>query len=306
MSSSKLRVFVALAADIVIAITKFIAAFITHSSAMTAEGIHSLIDSVNEILLLVGIRKSRKPADENRPFGYGKELYFWSFIVSMLLFFMGGTVSFFQGFLHLRHPVKLTNLSWNYMVLGIAFLFNTLSLIPPLKAFNKERGNKTLWRTLIQSRDPSTFVVLLEDIAGLLGVVVAFLGIWLGHVLNNPYLDGIASLVIGLILTAISILLTIENKSLLMGEPESKKTLKEIVQMTEEDESVVKVVRHFSMQMAPDEVILQLIAVFEDGLTTKQITEAIERIEKGIRQRFPRMKQIFIEPGTLKKRRVQP
>jgi divalent metal cation (Fe/Co/Zn/Cd) transporter len=136
---------------------------------------------------------------------------------------------------------------------------------------------------------------------GLLGVVVAFLGVLLGELLNNPYCDGVATLTIGCILTAISVLLTIENKSLLMGETESKKTLKEIVQIAESDEAIVKVVRHFSMHMAPEEVVLQLIAVFKEELTTEQITDAIERIQKKIQKRFPRIKQIFIEPGTLKK-----
>src|SRR5215831_26998 len=138
MSSSKRTVYIALSADLVIAVTKFIAAFITHSSAMVSEGIHSVIDSTNSILLLIGIRKSKKPADEKRPFGYGKELYFWSFMVSILLFFSGGIVSFYQGILHLKNPENLTDVFWNYIVLGVAFVFNVISLINPLKSFNEE------------------------------------------------------------------------------------------------------------------------------------------------------------------------
>jgi cation diffusion facilitator family transporter len=301
MSSAKRTVYIALSADLIIAITKFIAAFITHSSAMVSEGIHSLIDSLNSILLLIGIRKSKKPADEKRPFGYGKELYFWSFMVSILLFFTGGIVSFYQGILHLEHPEDLTDVFWNYIVLGLAFGFNVISLSTPLKTFNEERKSKSFWIALRQSKDPSVFVVMLEDIAGLLGIVVAFLGILLTHVFNNPIYDGIATLVISFILAAISIVLTIENKSLLIGETESKKTLKEIVQITEDDDAIVKVLRNYSMHLAPEDVILQLVAVFRNGLTTREITDAINRIQQKIHERFPRIKQIFIEPAQEKR-----
>jgi cation diffusion facilitator family transporter len=187
MAASKRTVYIALSADVVIAITKFIAAFFSHSSAMISEGIHSTIDSVTQILLLVGIKKSRKPADEQRPFGYGKELYFWSFVVSMMLFFTGGVVSFYTGIIHLQHPAKFGNLTWNYVVLGVAFVFNCVSIIQPIKAFNQERKDNSVWDALKKSKDPATFVVLLEDFAGLLGVLIAFSGIFLGHLFGKPY-----------------------------------------------------------------------------------------------------------------------
>jgi cation diffusion facilitator family transporter len=246
-TSSKFAIYVALLADFAIAATKFAAAIITGSSAMMSEGVHSLVDTVNEILLLVGIKSSKKPADENRPFGYGKELYFWSFIVSLLIFSLGGCISFYEGVMHLRHPSPIENVLWNYIVLAIAFVFNTFSFIAAMKAFNKQRREESFWEAVAVSKDPTTFVVLFEDAAGLLGIVVAFLGVYLGHLYNNPFFDGIASIVIGIILIAISVLLVRESRSLLMGEPASKKALSEIIKITESDPSVIKVLRHYSM-----------------------------------------------------------
>jgi cation diffusion facilitator family transporter len=299
MASSKVAIYTALIADLAIGIIKFAAAIITRSSAMMSEGIHSLVDTVNEILLLIGIKNSQKPADENRPFGYGKELYFWSFIVSLLIFSLGGCISIYEGIIQLRHPVFIENVSWSYIVLAVAFAFNTFSLIIAMKAFNRQRRESPFWEAITVSKDPATFVVLFEDAAGLLGVIVAFLGVYLGHLYNNSSFDGIASIVIGVILIAVSVLLVRESRSLLMGEPASKETLDEIIRITEDDPSVSKVLRHYSMYMAPEEVVLQLSTVFKDTLTTKEITAAIDRVEQQIQEKFPRIKQIFIEPAKM-------
>jgi cation diffusion facilitator family transporter len=175
---NKASIFIALSADIAIAVTKFIAAIVTSSSAMISEGIHSLIDSMNEVFLLLGLQQSKKPADEERPFGYGKELYFWSFIVSMLIFILGGGISLYEGINRLINPQPITNVWWNYIVLAVAFVFNLLSSITAYKVFNKDRGDQTFWDSFTGSKDPSTFVVLFEDVAGILGIVVAFVGIF--------------------------------------------------------------------------------------------------------------------------------
>ena len=299
MVSSKFAIYIALMADLAIAITKFVAAVITGSSAMTSEGVHSLVDTVNEILLLVGIKSSRKPADENRPFGYGKELYFWSFIVSLLIFSLGGCISFYEGIIHLLHPEPIENVLWNYIVLAIAFVFNTFSFIAAMKSFNRQRREENFWEAVAVSKDPTTFVVLFEDAAGLLGVVVAFIGVFLGHLYNNPFFDGGASIVIGIILIAISVLLVRESRSLLMGEPASEKALNEIIRITESDPAIQKVLRHYSMFMSPEEVVLQLSTVFKDDITAKEITKAISRVEQKIQEKFPRVKQIFIEPADI-------
>lgn len=294
---SKLFIYVALAADIAIAITKFIAAAATGSSAMISEGIHSIIDSVNQLLLLFGIKRSKKKADAKRPFGYGKELYFWSFIVSLLLFSIGGCISFYQGILRLKRPALAEDQTWNYIVLGVSFIFTAITAAVTLKKFNKQRGELNFFEAVKVSKDPSVFIVLLGDFGDLIGLVIAFLGVFFGHIFHNPYYDGIASMIIGVFLIMISLLLVKESKSLVIGESINKKTMRQIIALTKEDEAIVKVKRHFSIYMSPEEVVLQLIAVFKKDLTTGEITEAIKRISKSIEHKFPRIKQIYIEPA---------
>jgi len=293
---SRLFLYVSLAVDISIAISKFVAAAITGSSSMISEGIHSIIDAVSQVLLIWGIKTSKRSADADRPFGYGKELYFWSFIVSLLIFILGGCISFYEGYTRLQKPMAEGDVGWNYLILGIAFLFNLVSMVSALNAFNLQRGNTSFWRAVVATKDPSTIIVLLGDFGDLIGLFIAFLGVFLGHLLNNPYYDGIASMLIGLVMIGISGFLIRESKSLLMGEPTSRKTLRKVILLAEADSAVVKVKKHFSTYLAPEEILLQLNTVFKDGLTTHQITDAIERITKIIQKEFPRMKQIFIEP----------
>jgi cation diffusion facilitator family transporter len=299
MAASKLPIYAALGANLAIAIAKFVAAIVTGSSAMISEGIHSLVDTANEILLLLGISQSKKPPDEERPFGYGKELYFWAFIVSILIFGLGGGISFYEGITHLQHPSEITDPLWNYIVLGFAFIFDGISFITALREFNRQRGQLAFWAAVKRSKDPSTFVVLFEDAADLLGLIVAFLGVFLGHFFKNPYFDGVASIVIGLILTAISLLLARESRSLLMGESADSKILDAVTAIAAEDKTVVKVTRPLSMYMAPEEIFMFLTIAFSKDLSTSEITSAIERIRGEIQKRFPVIKRIFIEPRAI-------
>jgi cation diffusion facilitator family transporter len=294
---SRLFIYVSLAVDLLIAASKFIAAGITGSSSMISEAIHSVIDAISQLLLIWGIKTSKKKPDEARPFGYGKELYFWSFVVSLVIFLLGGCISFYEGILRFSNPEFKGNPNWSYAILAIAFVFNAISLFTALKAFNKERGNIPFVKAVLDSKNPTTFIVVLGDVADLLGLFIAFLGVYLGRLFHNPHYDGIAAMIIGLILIAISLLLVRESKSLLMGETTSRTTMRKIVAIAEADEAILKVKKHFSMYMAPEEVLLQLVAVFKKGLTTEQITSAIERISKGIKTEFPRIRQIFIEPA---------
>jgi len=296
---SRYFIYVSLAVDTLIAIFKFIAAAATGSSSMIAEGIHSIIDSISQLLLIWGVKISEKKPDDARPFGYGRELYFWSFIVSLIIFIVGGCISFYEGYLRYQHPYAEGNAVWSYAVLIVAFLFTSVSLYNVVKAFNKERGRMALWKAITQSKDPSIFITLLGDVGDIAGLVIAFLGIALGRYFHNPHLDGIASIAIGVMLIIISLILVRESKSLLMGETTSKKTLRRIVTIIEADESVIKVKRHFSMYLAPEEVILQVNTVFKENLHTGQITDAIQRIIKSIKAEFPRIKQIFIEPVSM-------
>jgi cation diffusion facilitator family transporter len=264
--NSKVFIYISLAVDLLIAASKFTAAAFTGSSSMVSEGIHSIIDAVSQVLLIWGIKTSTRKADLSRPFGYGKELYFWSFIVSLMIFVLGGCVSVYQGVIRIQHPVSDDNAVWDYSVLGIAFIFTSISLYSAAREFNKQRGTIYFWKAVVQTKDPSTIIVLLGDVGDMLGLIVAFLGVFLGHYYNNPYYDSIASILIGLILIAISGLLVRESKSLLLGESTSRKTLKRVVEIAQADEAVIKVKRHFSTYMSPEEVLLQLNTVFKDNL----------------------------------------
>jgi cation diffusion facilitator family transporter len=293
---SKAFLYIALATDILIAITKFVVGGITRSSAMISEAVHSVIDAISQVLLIWGVAISKKKADDERPFGYGRELYFWSFIVSLIIFSMGGCISFYEGILRIKSPAAGKNETWNYIVLGVSFLFTAVSVYASLKAFNRQRGEAPFWKSVTRSKDPSVFIVLLGDLGDMACLAIAFTGIWLGHVFNNPYYDGGASILIGVILILISLLLVRESRSLLMGETVRKATVKEIAAITESDPSIVKVKKQLSIYLSPEEIILQMTAVFKQDLTTSQITDSITNIIQAIQQKFPLIKQIFIEP----------
>ena len=205
-------------------------------------------------------------------------------------------LSVYQGVLRLEHPVLDDNQAWDYAVLAIAFIFTSISLRAATKEFNRQRGKVFFWKAIIQTRDPSTIIVLLGDVGDMLGLLVAFFGVFLGRLYHSPYYDAAASVLIGIILITISAVLVRESKSLLLGESTSRKTLRKVIMLAQADEAVVKVKKHFSTYMSPEEVLLQLNTVFKDDLTTRQITDAIERITSAIQKDFPRFKQIFIEP----------
>ncbi|MFI5163441.1 MAG: cation diffusion facilitator family transporter [Sphingobacteriales bacterium] len=293
---SRSFLLVALIVDILIALSKFVAAGFTGSSSMLSEGIHSVIDGVSQLMLIWGVKSSNRKADEIRPFGYGKELYFWAFMVSLVIFILGGCISFYEGLMQLKKPEFNQSQTWNYVILAIAFVFNMVSMVTALKAFNKHRGRKPFFEEIMDSKDPSIFIALLGDAGDLICLIVAFMGVCLGHLFNNPYYDGAASMAIGVVMILISLLLVRESKSLLMGEPTSRRTLRKVTALAEADSAVIKVKKHFSTYMGPEEILLQLNTVFEPNLSTKEITDAIERITKSIQAKFPRMKQIFMEP----------
>jgi len=298
VASNNIAVYSALFANLAIAVVKFIAAGITGSSAMVSEGIHSVVDTGNEVLLLLGIHKSKRPADTKRPFGYGKDLYFWSFIVSLLIFGVGAGVSFYEGIMHLLHPTVIKDPFWNYVVLAFALVFDGISFVIALRQFNKERGTTSFWQAVRKSKDPTNFVVLFEDAADVCGLLVAFAGVFLGHYLQNPYYDGAASIVIGCILTAVSVVLARESYSLLMGETASPEVLEHVVQLATGDQNIVRVEQPLSMFLGPEEIVLVLYAVFPPQLTTADITETIERLKQKINTEYPFFKRIFITPSA--------
>jgi cation diffusion facilitator family transporter len=296
MVKNKASIYSALVADILIAATKFIAGAYTNSSSMISEGIHSLVDTINQVLLLYGLKRSRKPADNLRPFGYGKELYFWSFIVSILIFGLGGGLSIYQGILHIRHAEPLGNPTWNYAVLGFSLIFDGGSFLIAIKEFNKARGELSFWKAIIQSKDPSSFLVLFEDGAAVLGLFIVFILMVLNDAYNMPALDGVASILVGLLLVFASVILARESRSLLMGEGIAPETQKKIKALAEKDPSVLKVGSILSTYEAPEEVVLMLIVYFKPDLDTDEITDAIERVRKAIKEDFTRIEFVIIQP----------
>lgn len=299
VSESRTAIFAAIAGNLAIAATKFVAAAFTGSSAMLSEGIHSLVDTGNGGLLLLGVRKSQKPPDAMHPFGYGKELYFWSLIVAILIFALGGGMSVYEGVTHIAHPHQMKDPTWNYVVLGFAIIFESISLYFALKAFRKEMGNQGVWRTVHTSKDPTTFTILFEDTAALLGLLVAFVGIFLGHQLNNPYLDGVASITIGAILGIVAGFLAYESKGLLIGEGVNPQALESIGAIAMTDPAVAEVRKALTMHFGPHDVLLTLDIRFQKELTAAEIAAAVDHLEEKIRDQHPEIKHIFIEAKSL-------
>jgi cation diffusion facilitator family transporter len=298
--SSPRAVYAAIAGNGGIAITKFVAAFFTGSSAMLAEGIHSLVDTGNGALILLGLRRSRKPADAAHPFGHGKELYFWTLIVAILIFAVGGGVSLYEGIERLRHPVPVENPGWAYGVLTVAMLFEGYAWSVAYREFRQERAGRTWLRALRASKDPTTFTVLFEDSAAMLGLVVAFFGVYLGDALGNPYFDGAASVVIGVILAAVAVFLAVESKGLLIGEAVDPVVLESVQSIATADPCVRRVVRPLTMHFGPHEVLLTLELEFEHGPSAAEAAAAVERIDRAIRGRHPEIRHIFIEAQSLR------
>ncbi|MBC7570482.1 MAG: cation transporter [Spirosoma sp.] len=296
MASSNTALYTALAANIGIAATKFIAASVTGSSAMVSEGIHSLVDSGNEVLLLMGIKRSQQPPDEKRPFGYGREQYFWSYVVALLIFAVGGGVSFYEGVTHILEPEPISDPFWNYIVLGIALVLDGYSLIVAWRAFSAQRGGQSFWKAIKTSKDPTTFTVLFEDGSDVLGLLIAFFGVFLGHELNNPYFDGGASILIGLLLVAVSVVLARESKSLLMGEGVDAETQQQLIKLAEADPAVQNVIRTATIYLGPQEITMVQDIVFQEDMTTAEISAAIQRMHRSIQAQFSAIKHPYTQP----------
>lgn len=301
--SDKKTIFAAIGANLAIAITKFIAASITGSSAMLSEGIHSVVDTGNELVLLYGIRRSQRPADENHPFGHGQELYFWTLIVAILIFAVGGGMSIYEGITHLVQPHPIENPTWNYIVLGVAILFEGASWLIAFKAFAPSVGEQNLWQAVRSSKDPTIFTVLFEDTAALLGLVIALLGVFFGQFLNNPYLDGVASIAIGIVLAVVAVLLAYESRGLLVGEAANRQTVEQVRQLAKADPAVEDVLRALTLHFGPHEILLNLDIQFHEHLPVEEVAVAIDRLEGSIRSQYPDIKHIFVEAKSLTNRR---
>lgn len=294
-ASSKKVVYAALIGNSLIAITKFIASAITGSSAMLSEGIHSVVDTGNQILLLLGLRRSQKPPDEQFPFGHGKEAYFWSFIVAIMIFGIGAGISAYEGIRHLIHPRRIENPFINYVVLGLGMIFEGGAWYFAFKEFSRARRKMGYVEAVKRGKDPTMFVVLFEDSAAMLGLVVAFLGILLSQITGSPYFDGAASIIIGLILAVTAAWLAYETKGLLIGESANKWVVQGIRKIASSYKEVENVNELLTMHMGPDFILVNLSVDFRDGVSAKDVEDTISRLDQEIKRTYPLVKRVFIE-----------
>lgn len=294
-TGSKKVIFAALAGNTLIAITKFAAAAYTGSSAMMSEGIHSLVDTGNQGLLLYGMKKSAAPADSEHPFGYGKELYFWAFVVAILIFALGAGISIYEGVHKVIHPQPISSPMVNYVVLGAAMIFEGTAWFVAYKEFNKTRGQIGLLTAIRRSKDPTVFTVLFEDSAALAGLLVALVGIACAQALHMPVLDGVASIGIGCILGITAVLLAIETKGLLIGEAATPAMVQGIRDLVAREPGILQVNELLTMHFSPRDVLLNLSLDFRDGVTSQEVERLVSGLENRIIAAYPSITRVFIE-----------
>ena len=297
-SHAKLSIYAALVSNLAIAATKFVAATLTGSSAMLSEGVHSLVDTANELLLLYGLKRAARPADLNHPFGHGRELYFWSFIVALLVLVAGAAVAFYEGVNHVLYPEPMRNPLMNYIVLGASFAFESASWWVGLKAFRASKGRQGYVDGFRNSKDPSTFIVLFEDTAALIGLLIAAAGIAAAQVLNAPRLDGAASIGIALVLLVSSLFLARETKALLIGEPAGPQLRDAILGIASADPGIRRANGALTVQLGPRQVVAALSVEFQEALSTAQIEECVNRVEAAIKHAFPDIVTLFVKPQS--------
>lgn len=295
---SRTVIYASLAGNLLIAATKFVAATVTGSSAMLSEGVHSLVDTGNSVLLLYGLHRATRPPDDMHPLGHGRELYFWSFIVALLVFALGAGVSIYEGIVHILRPEPIEDPIVNYVVLGLSIVFEGASCLVALKEFRARKGSLGYLEAVLVSKDPSVITVLFENVAALLGLLIALAGISAAHYFAMPELDGAASIGIGLVLAATATFLARECKGLLLGEPASPMVQRAILAVAEQDEAVQRANGMLSVHIGPEEIVVGLSIEFEDHVTAPQIEACVERIETKLRADVPEIIALFVKPQT--------
>jgi cation diffusion facilitator family transporter len=294
--TSRTAIIAALVGNLLIAATKAVAAALSGSSSMLSEAVHSLVDTGNEVLLLYGQHRAAKPPDEQHPFGYGRELYFWCFVVALLIFAVGAGVSAYEGFLHVRHPEPIERPWINYAVLGASAVFEGISWWFGWKTFSRVRQSRPLLQAVVASKDPTTFMVLFEDSAALIGIAIAAAATWVTAHYGIPWADGAGSIVIGLVLAAVSVLLARESKDLLIGERADPKMSEDLARIADADPCVERVVDITTTQMSPDQVIASISIEIDESLRVPEVEALIRRIEKAMRHKVPDLFRVFIRP----------
>ena len=294
-SGSRTVIIAALIGNALISITKFAAASITGSSAMLSEGIHSLVDTGNQVLLLYGLKRAAKPADADFPFGYGKEIYFWCFIVAILIFALGGGISIYEGIQHVQHPEPISNPMVNYIVLGLALIFEGAAWYFAFREFNRVRGRRSYLEAIQLAKDPTIFVVLFEDSAAMLGLMVAFIGVLLAQITGILIFDGIASVIIGLILIGTAAWLAYETKGLLIGESANRSIIRGIRNSLQGQRNINHINEILTMHMGPDYILANISVDFAKAISAQDIEADIAAIDRSIKQKYPQIKRVFIE-----------
>ena len=297
-TSSGLVVWTALAGNLLVALTKFGAAAVTGSSAMLAEAIHSLIDTIDEVLLLYGMRQARKKPDRDFPFGYGRELYFWSFVVAILIFMLGAGVTVWEGVTHVMDPEPLERPGVIYAVLAVSALFEGTSWFISLRAFKEACDTPSVWEAIRRSKDPPKFMVLLEDTAALLGLAIAGAGVWLAVRFDEPRYDGAASILIGALLAGVALILARETKGLLIGERADPELTSDVKRMIGEFDGIECANGLLTAQLAPNQVIAIASVAFHDDLRVSEVEALIEKIEEAVVDRHPEIGRLFVKPQT--------
>jgi len=306
-SSSQFVIIIALIGNSLVAVTKFIAATITGSSAMMSEGIHSLVDTGNQGLLLYGIARSKKPADDEFPFGHGKEVYFWSFVVAILIFALGAGISIYEGIHHILHPAELKSPTINYIVLIIAMIFEGFAWYFAYKQFKQDMGRRGFIESIQREKNPSTFLILFEDSAAMLGLIIAFFGIMLSQYTGNMIFDGIASVLIGLILAGTAWWLAWETKGLLIGESANSEVVQSIKKLAHKQDGIVHVNEVLSLHMGPEYILVTISVDFRDKLTASDIEQEIVMLDRIIKKQHKDVKRVYVEAEARQgfKRHVQ-
>ncbi|WP_373056233.1 cation diffusion facilitator family transporter [Zunongwangia sp. H14] len=302
---SNIAIYGAIGANLLIAISKFTAAFFTGSSAMLAEGIHSLVDTGNGLLLLLGIKRSKQKPDKMHPFGYGKEVYFWSFVVSILIFALGGGFAIYEGIHALQEPTVIEDPTWNYIVLGAAILFEGTALFVALKTFNKSRAKSgNLISSIVRSKDAATFAVIIEDTAAVAGLSIALIGVFLSQQLQNPYIDGAASIVIGSLLLVVATFLAKESKGLLLGESAHPEVINEVEKIMQRNSNVKEWSLPQTMHFGPENILLVIEIDLIDDLELSQAEQTMESLRLEIKKKQPTITQVYIQTTEKVRNRI--
>ena len=296
---SRLAIVASIAANVAIAITKFIVAWVAHSTAMLAEGVHSLSNCFDGGLLLVGQYRARKPPDESHPFGHGREVYFWSLIVAIVFFALGAGVAIYEGVRHVLAPEPLGDPTWSYIVLGASAVFDGASFVVGFRQFRREANGRSSWTMVRRSKNPALFSVVLEDTADLIGLALAFIGIFLGHRLGLLWLDGAASIAIGLVIGAVAVVMLIETHGLIIGEPARPELMAAVRDRAAREQGVERVAGSSSLHIGPDEIVVVLDLVFAPEAAAVDVMRGAAAIREDLRREHPDVSRVLFEPVSL-------